>query len=170
MRPRCLESSQRARARDSILYERRRVHRLCEPERCYRRGKLRSHQTRLQRRVPEASGRDTRPRPRHVRKKSVLCPYAWTRGGVRRVCRRGNSPEPAQCLLDARQQSDGREILPLHWRTGESYPFTWCAERITNGDEDSIWIKSSMINDPRWKQRSSAVAATHEEASHGKVN
>jgi len=53
----------------------------------------------------------------------------------------------------------GEKSYPLHWKAGESYPMTWCSERITNGDEDSIWIKYSVLNDPGWKQRlSNAVA------------
>jgi hypothetical protein len=53
----------------------------------------------------------------------------------------------------------GKKSYALHWKTGESYPFTWCAERITDGDGDSIWVKYSVIDDPSWEQRSSAAAA-----------
>ena len=51
----------------------------------------------------------------------------------------------------------GDKAYALHWKAGESYPFTWCAERITNGDEDSVWIKYTVLNDPNWKQHSSGV-------------
>jgi len=57
----------------------------------------------------------------------------------------------------------GEKSYVLHWKTGESYPFTWCAERITNGDEDSIWFKYSVINDPGWEQRESNAAARSKE-------
>ena len=51
----------------------------------------------------------------------------------------------------------GEKSYALHWKAGESYPLTWCAERITNGDEDSIWIKYSVLNDPNWRQHLSGV-------------
>jgi hypothetical protein len=55
----------------------------------------------------------------------------------------------------------GEKTYALHWKAGESYPFTWCAERITNGEEDSIWIKYSILNDPGWGRRvSDAVAGS----------
>jgi|SRR6185437_2829164 hypothetical protein len=41
----------------------------------------------------------------------------------------------------------GEKSYPLHWKTGESYPIAWCSKRITNGDEDSIWIKYSVLKD-----------------------
>ena len=53
----------------------------------------------------------------------------------------------------------GEKVYALHWKAGESYPFTWCSERITNGDEDSIWIKYSVLNDPSWKQHLSGIVA-----------
>jgi hypothetical protein len=56
-------------------------------------------------------------------------------------------------------QAMGEKSYPLHWKDGESYPFTWCAERITNGDQDSIWIKYSVMKDPSWKQRLSDTVA-----------
>jgi hypothetical protein len=51
----------------------------------------------------------------------------------------------------------GEKAYALHWKAGESYPFTWCAERITNGDGDSIWIKYTVLNDPNWKRHLSGV-------------
>ena len=53
-------------------------------------------------------------------------------------------------------QLAGEKSYPLHWKTHESYPITWCAERITDGDEHSIWIKYSALNDPDWQQHNSA--------------
>ncbi len=54
----------------------------------------------------------------------------------------------------------GEKIYPLHWNRGESYPLTWCAERITNGEGDSIWLKYSVLKDPDWKKKVSAAAST----------
>ena len=55
----------------------------------------------------------------------------------------------------------GEKSYALHWKAGESYPFTWCEERIANGEEDSIWIKYSALNDPSWNRRvSDAVAGS----------
>ncbi|HTT24470.1 MAG TPA: hypothetical protein VMG82_36465 [Candidatus Sulfotelmatobacter sp.] len=51
----------------------------------------------------------------------------------------------------------GEKSYALHWKAGESYPFTWCAERITNGEQDSIWIKYSVLNDPNWRQHLSGI-------------
>jgi len=51
----------------------------------------------------------------------------------------------------------GEKAYALHWKAGESYPFTWCAERITNGQEDSVWIKYTVLNDPSWKQHLSGI-------------
>jgi hypothetical protein len=53
----------------------------------------------------------------------------------------------------------GEKSYPLHWKDGESYPITWCSERITNGDEDSIWFKYSVLKNPDWKKRISAVVS-----------
>jgi hypothetical protein len=41
----------------------------------------------------------------------------------------------------------GEKSYPLHWNADESYPFAWCSKRITNGEEDSIWIKYSLLKD-----------------------
>jgi hypothetical protein len=53
----------------------------------------------------------------------------------------------------------GEKSYPLHWHAGESFPLAWCARRITDGDEDSIWIKYSILKDPQWKQHLSAAVA-----------
>jgi hypothetical protein len=55
-------------------------------------------------------------------------------------------------------QFAGEKSYPLHWNTGESYPLAWCERRITDGDEDSIWIKYSVLKDPNWKQHLSGIA------------
>jgi len=57
-------------------------------------------------------------------------------------------------------QVAGEKSYPLHWNAGESYPFAWCARRITDGDGDSIWVKYSVLKDPQLKQHVSGVAAT----------
>ena len=54
----------------------------------------------------------------------------------------------------------GEKSYPLHWNPGESYPFTWCSERITNGDEDSIWVKYSVLKNPDWKKQISTAVAS----------
>ncbi len=51
----------------------------------------------------------------------------------------------------------GEKSYPLHWNAGESYPFAWCARRITDGDGDSIWFKYSVLKDPNWKQHLSGI-------------
>jgi hypothetical protein len=51
----------------------------------------------------------------------------------------------------------GEKSYPLHWNAGESFSLAWCARRITDGDEDSIWVKYSILKDPRWKQHLSGI-------------
>jgi hypothetical protein len=41
----------------------------------------------------------------------------------------------------------GEKSYPLHWNAGEPYPFAWCSRRITNGEEDSIWMKYAVLKD-----------------------
>jgi len=53
-------------------------------------------------------------------------------------------------------EAAGQKSYPLHWKTHESYPITWCAERITDGEEHSIWLNYSVLNDPDWKDHNSA--------------
>jgi len=52
----------------------------------------------------------------------------------------------------------GEKAYPIHWNAGESYPFGWCSKRITNGEEDSIWIKYSILKDRR-KEKSKIAAS-----------
>jgi len=54
-------------------------------------------------------------------------------------------------------QVAGEKSYPLHWNAGESYPLAWCSRRITDGDEDSIWLKYSILKDPRWKDHLSGI-------------
>jgi hypothetical protein len=53
----------------------------------------------------------------------------------------------------------GEKSYPLHWNAGESYPFAWCERRITDGEDDSIWFKYSVLKDPNWKQHLSDAVA-----------
>ncbi len=41
----------------------------------------------------------------------------------------------------------GKKLYPLHWNKIESFPLAWCSKRIVNGDEDSIWIKYTVMKD-----------------------
>lgn len=62
-------------------------------------------------------------------------------------------------------QVAGEKSYPLHWRAGESYPMAWCARRISNGDEESIWVKYSVLKDGSWKKNPSLVVRrTNEDA------
>ena len=45
-------------------------------------------------------------------------------------------------------QVAGKQSYPMHWKAGESFPLAWCSRRITNGEQDSIWIKYSVLKDP----------------------
>lgn len=56
-------------------------------------------------------------------------------------------------------QASGEKSYPLHWNGDEAYPLAWCAKRITNGDEDSIWSKYSRLKDPSWRQRVTGAGA-----------
>lgn len=39
----------------------------------------------------------------------------------------------------------GPNSFPLHYRGHASFPLTWCAKRIVNGDEDNIWFKYRVM-------------------------
>src|SRR5262249_449929 len=41
----------------------------------------------------------------------------------------------------------GQKTYPLVWNAGHSYPMGWCERRIQNGDEDSVWVKYSILKD-----------------------
>jgi len=41
----------------------------------------------------------------------------------------------------------GEKTYPLHWGKNEAFPMAWCAHRIINGDEDSIWSKYSILKE-----------------------
>ena len=56
-------------------------------------------------------------------------------------------------------QVAGEKSYPMHWNAGDSYPLAWCMRRITDGDDDSIWIKYSVLKDPHWKQNFSGAVA-----------
>jgi hypothetical protein len=56
----------------------------------------------------------------------------------------------------------GEKSYPLHWNAGESYPFSWCSKRITNGAEDSIWVKYSALKD---RASTARVATSNAHAS-----
>jgi hypothetical protein len=61
-------------------------------------------------------------------------------------------------------QVAGEKSYPLHWKTGESYPIAWCAKRIINGEEDSIWVKYTVVKDNTWKQKPALVVRRSKEA------
>lgn len=35
----------------------------------------------------------------------------------------------------------GPQSYPLHWGNGDVFPLAWCHRRITEGDEDNLWMK-----------------------------
>jgi hypothetical protein len=52
------------------------------------------------------------------------------------------------------KQSDsigGQNSYPLNWNGGSSYVCAWCYRRITNGDEDNVWLKCTAIKNKSWK-------------------
>ena len=49
----------------------------------------------------------------------------------------------------------GEKSYPLIWGAGHSYPLGWCQKRIINGDEDSVWVKYSVL-----KERASGNASS----------
>lgn len=61
-------------------------------------------------------------------------------------------------------QVAGEKAYPLHWKTGESYPMGWCAKRIINGDEDSIWVKYTVLKDDRSQQKRTLAVHRSKEA------
>lgn len=58
----------------------------------------------------------------------------------------------------------GEKSYPLHWKGGECFPMAWCAKRIINGDEDSIWGKYTLLKDDSWRQQPSAGVGKPKEA------
>lgn len=45
----------------------------------------------------------------------------------------------------------GEKSYPMHWRGGASFVCAWCYRRITNGDEDNMWLKYEAIKNQTWK-------------------
>ena len=46
-----------------------------------------------------------------------------------------------------RDHSDlGERTYPLHWRGGDAFPINWCYGRLTNGEEDDVWIKFRLLS------------------------
>ena len=41
----------------------------------------------------------------------------------------------------------GENSYPLIWHGGSSYVCAWCYRRITNGDEDNVWLKYVAIKE-----------------------
>ncbi len=41
----------------------------------------------------------------------------------------------------------GEKSYPLIWGAGHSYPLAWCQKRITNGDEDNVWVKYYVLKE-----------------------
>ena|SRR5215469_317132 len=39
----------------------------------------------------------------------------------------------------------GPKSYPLHWGSGDSFPMAWCHHRITEGEEDSVWVKYYVL-------------------------
>ena len=53
-----------------------------------------------------------------------------------------------------RDDALGEKIYPLIWNGGHhSYPMGWCQKRIENGDEDNVWVKYTILKDPKNLQR-----------------
>jgi hypothetical protein len=48
-----------------------------------------------------------------------------------------------------RDDQMGEKIYPLIWGTGHSYPMGWCQRRITDGEEDNVWVKFSILKERR---------------------
>jgi hypothetical protein len=60
-------------------------------------------------------------------------------------------------------EAAGEKSYPLHWK-GESFPLAWCAKRIANGDEDSIWAKYVALRDGGKQQPTLVVRQSKKEA------
>jgi hypothetical protein len=39
----------------------------------------------------------------------------------------------------------GEKTYPLYWLGGEVFPMGWCYKRLTNGPEDNVWSKYSVL-------------------------
>jgi hypothetical protein len=39
----------------------------------------------------------------------------------------------------------GEKSYPLFWGKGVSNPMAWCHKQIVNGEEDSVWVKYSLL-------------------------
>ena len=39
----------------------------------------------------------------------------------------------------------GAASYPVHWGNGESFPIGWCQKRLTNGEEDNVWVKYRLL-------------------------
>jgi hypothetical protein len=46
-----------------------------------------------------------------------------------------------------RDDQMGEKSYPLIWGTGHSYPMGWCQRRITDGEEDNVWVKFSVLRE-----------------------
>lgn len=43
----------------------------------------------------------------------------------------------------------GPAYLGVTWMGGESYTMGWCYKRITNGPEDNVWVKYTLLRQER---------------------
>jgi hypothetical protein len=57
------------------------------------------------------------------------------------------------CQWDRDHPVMGEKSYPLHWQAGDSFPCAWAYRRITEGPEDDIWIKYSVLKQSRSDQR-----------------
>jgi hypothetical protein len=47
----------------------------------------------------------------------------------------------------------GEKSYPLHWKDEDIFPCAWAYKRITDGPEDDIWIKYSVLKQMRFDQQ-----------------
>jgi hypothetical protein len=46
----------------------------------------------------------------------------------------------------------GEGAMPLYWKGYTSFPVAWCLKRLTNGEEDNVWLKYRHFVDERLKK------------------
>ena len=68
-----------------------------------------------------------------------------------------------------RDDAIGEKTYPLIWDGGHSYPLGWCQKRIINGDEDSVWVKYSVLKkkSPVWLYKERLQQKSDSRAANG---
>jgi len=47
----------------------------------------------------------------------------------------------------------GPGSFPIHWKSSDSFPVTWCGKRILNGDEENVWVKFQVVTSDAYQNQ-----------------